>query len=77
MTCPVLLGHGDQDRRVPYEMCARLASAVKGPVRQFTVKGVGHNNFFDGGEKGPVFTELNRFLHELDADTAPTLEKSR
>lgn len=65
VACPVLLGHGDQDRRVPYEMCARLASAVKGPVRQFSVKGAGHNNFF-GGEKGQVFNELRRFIRELD-----------
>ncbi len=62
--CPILLGHGDEDRRVPYAMMERLAAAAEAPVTRFTAHGAGHNDFF-AGEDGKAMRELAAFIRRL------------
>jgi fermentation-respiration switch protein FrsA (DUF1100 family) len=46
MTCPILIGHGRQDRIVPFEMGERLARAAKSPVTTIWIDDAEHNDFF-------------------------------
>jgi fermentation-respiration switch protein FrsA (DUF1100 family) len=64
ITCPILLGHGETDTRVPYFMRDRLAEAAGGPVTRFSVKDAGHNDFFDEGSE-QVRLYLGRFLEAI------------
>jgi pimeloyl-ACP methyl ester carboxylesterase len=62
--CPVLLGHGRDDRTIPFAMADRLAEAARGPVTRVTIEGADHNDFFQtGGER--VRTALSRFIDQL------------
>jgi uncharacterized protein len=62
--CPVLIGHGREDRIIPFAMADRLAEAAKGPVTRVTIDEADHNDFFQvGGER--VRAALRRFLDEL------------
>jgi hypothetical protein len=47
VTCPILMGHGRDDRIVPFEMGQRLAAAAEAPVTTLWIDGADHNDFFD------------------------------
>ena len=47
ITCPILIGHGRQDRIVPFEMGERLAEAARAPVTTLWIDEAEHNDFFD------------------------------
>jgi len=62
--CPVLIGHGRNDRIIPFAMADRLAAAASGPVTRVTIEEADHNVFFrSGGER--VWTPLSRFIDQL------------
>jgi pimeloyl-ACP methyl ester carboxylesterase len=65
ITCPILLGHGETDARVPYFMRDRLAEAAGGPVTRFSVKDAGHNDFFEEGSE-QIRLYLGRLLKAID-----------
>ena len=66
ITCPILIGHGRQDRIVPFDMGMRLAKAAKAPVTTLWIDGADHNDFFDVA--GPrVDRAMLRFIEELPA----------
>jgi fermentation-respiration switch protein FrsA (DUF1100 family) len=68
ITCPILLGHGEDDTHVPYFMRDRLAEAANRPVTRFSVKGASHNDFFYKGER-EIRTQLLQFLETVQGDT--------
>jgi fermentation-respiration switch protein FrsA (DUF1100 family) len=65
VSCPILIGHGRQDKLIPYAMSDRLAAAAKNvPVSRLTIEDADHNDFFAvGGDK--VFNAIAQFLDEL------------
>jgi uncharacterized protein len=68
VTVPVLIGHGEKDEIVPFEMAGRLAAAAAagGPVKRLNVAGAGHNDFFEvGGEQ--VNAAVRLFLSNVTA----------
>jgi fermentation-respiration switch protein FrsA (DUF1100 family) len=66
ITCPVLIGHGRQDRIVPFEMGQRLAKTARAPVTTLLLDEADHNDFFDVA--GPrVDRAILRFLEHLPA----------
>jgi fermentation-respiration switch protein FrsA (DUF1100 family) len=62
--CPILIGHGRDDRLIPHAMSDRLAAAAGGPVSRFSVDGAGHNDFYlVGGDT--IDRHLARFFKAL------------
>jgi fermentation-respiration switch protein FrsA (DUF1100 family) len=61
VSCPVLLGHGERDRRVPFDMEERLARAVKTKATRFSVKDAGHNDFYVTG-RDQIVREMGVFI---------------
>jgi fermentation-respiration switch protein FrsA (DUF1100 family) len=51
VTCAILLGHGREDRLVPFPMCARLEKAATAPVSKLIVDEAEHNDFYEVGGK--------------------------
>jgi fermentation-respiration switch protein FrsA (DUF1100 family) len=45
--CPVLVVHGDQDEVIPFAEGLKLHRAAPAGTELITVKGAGHNDFFD------------------------------
>jgi uncharacterized protein len=67
ITCPILIGHGRQDRIVPFDMGQRLARTAGGPVTTLWIDEADHNDFFDVA--GPrVDRAIQRFLEQLAAE---------
>lgn len=64
VTCPILLGHGEDDDFVPPAMADSLAAAAKVPVRVFKVAGANHTNFYEVGRE-QVLRELSEFVESL------------
>ena len=64
VTCPILIGHGREDRLIPFAMADRLAGAAGGPVTRLTVEGAGHNDFFAVGGR-QILGALGQFLEGL------------
>jgi fermentation-respiration switch protein FrsA (DUF1100 family) len=62
--CPILLVHGTQDRMIPHQMQAKLASAAASSVTQVVIKDATHNDLFDQGEE-QIATAFRKFLAEL------------
>jgi len=76
VTCPILIGHGTQDRIIPVEMADHLAEAAGGPVRRFRVPS-DHNNFYLVSE-ATILQELGAFLERIAADpTARNASENR
>jgi fermentation-respiration switch protein FrsA (DUF1100 family) len=50
--CPVLIGHGRNDRTIPFAMADRLAGAAKGPVTRVTIDEADHNDSLRQAENG-------------------------
>jgi pimeloyl-ACP methyl ester carboxylesterase len=46
ITCPILIGHGRDDRIVPFEMGQRLAASARAPVTTLWIDDADHNDFF-------------------------------
>ena len=63
ITCPILIGHGRQDRIVPFDMGRRLAKAARAPVTTLWIDEGDHNDFFDAG--GPrVARTVGHFVNK-------------
>lgn len=62
--CPILLGHGAEDRFVPPWMSKSLAEAAKASVTTFFVPGANHNDFYAVGEK-QILKELGAFIEKV------------
>lgn len=58
--CPMLIGHGENDSLVPFEMAGVLAASSKHPVRRFSTR-ADHNDFF-AVEPDRIFSEVDEFL---------------
>jgi uncharacterized protein len=61
VSCPTLIGHGREDRLIPFVMADRLAIAAGGPVARLAVEDAGHNDFFLLGRRA-ILESLGRFL---------------
>jgi len=64
VTCPILIGHGRDDRIVPFEMGQRLTAAAKAPVTTLWIDGADHNDFFDVAGRR-VDAAIARFIGAL------------
>jgi fermentation-respiration switch protein FrsA (DUF1100 family) len=64
VTCPILIGHGRDDRIVPFEMGERLAAAARTPVTALWIDGADHNDFFDVAGRR-VDQAVVRFINAL------------
>jgi len=62
VTCPIFIGHGTQDERVPFAMAERLAQAARqrDMVTFLPIQGCGHNEIFEAG-RGRVWTAIKDF----------------
>ncbi len=67
ITCPILIGHGRQDRIVPFEMGERLARTARAPVSTLWIDEADHNDFFDVAGRR-VDQALLRFIGGLPSD---------
>jgi fermentation-respiration switch protein FrsA (DUF1100 family) len=66
--CPTLIGHGRDDRLIPFTMGERLAKAAAGPVTTLWIDRAEHNDFFDVGGRR-IDEAIAKFVPELA--TAP------
>ncbi len=66
--CLILIGHGRQDRIVPFEMGQRLAAAAKAAVTTLWIDEADHNDFFDVGGRR-VDQAIVRFIDGLGPST--------
>lgn len=64
ITCPIFIGHGQDDAVIPFAMSDRLAAASKGPVTRLNIAGADHNDFFAVGA-GIIYPALGQFLELL------------
>ncbi len=63
--CPTLIGHGQSDTLIPFEMGEKLAASAGGPVTTLWIEGAGHNDFFDTGGRR-IDQAIARFAVMLD-----------
>jgi fermentation-respiration switch protein FrsA (DUF1100 family) len=64
VTCPILLGHGRNDRLVPFPMCARLEKAATAPVSKLIIDEAEHNDFYELGGK-QINEAITQFVASL------------
>jgi alpha-beta hydrolase superfamily lysophospholipase len=62
--CPVLLIHGDADRRVSRQETEDVLKALAGPARFVPLQGVGHGSLAHE-DPGPWFAAVEHFLAEV------------
>jgi pimeloyl-ACP methyl ester carboxylesterase len=65
---PVLLLHGDADRKTPPAHSRRIAGALGSPHRVVLLPGAGHDEVLGLPE---AWSEIDRFLESLPAEPAP------
>ncbi len=69
VACPILLGHGRDDKLIPYAMSDRLARAAQTPVTRLAIPDAGHNDFYMvGGSQ--IYPAIQRFVDSLPAREA-------
>ena len=58
--CPILIGHGTNDRMIPFAMSERLAQAATTTVTRLPVDGADHQDFFshDADKVAKTFSEF-------------------
>jgi fermentation-respiration switch protein FrsA (DUF1100 family) len=61
VTCPMLIGHGRQDRAIPFAMSDRLAAAARSPVTRIAVDRADHNDLFYVGGRA-LYDAIGRFV---------------
>jgi uncharacterized protein len=66
ITCPILIGHGRNDRIVPFDMGQRLAKAATAPVTTLWIDDAAHNDFFAVAGRR-VDQAMRRFIGALPA----------